>query len=129
MVDSEDDLERLLSARMAKLGTQKGAEKQSHSFADQVLQRIEEDTPAQIDLELSSVREWVLFSAALLGAVIVMFTLAGLDTSLLDSASTIAASLRETVATTLETSSFETLASPYAWLLLLIPAGLLVTAD
>ena len=132
MADTQDSLDRLLAARMAALGDKP----LSNSVADAVLQKIDiqkidaqESVQDQIQFKHSARREWVLFTAAALSAVVMFSMLAGADLAQPETTSTLMSDVRDTLTVGWQSFSNSDLATPYLWLLLLLPAGLWVVIE
>ena len=127
MGNTHDSLDELLAARMAKLSDRP----QANSIADAVLQKIDaqESVQGQMEFKHSSRREWVLFTAAAISAVVMISLLAGVDPVQVETTSTLMSGMRETINTGLQSFSSSGLATPYLWLLLLLPAGLWVVIE
>ena len=124
MAKTEDPFEQMLTARMAHLSN----DVQADSIVERVVERIEDNTKNQIEFAHAPARVWVLSVAAVLGAVIMMTVLAGTGWPLVDSAEFVEG-LREAFTVSFATDSQSSLAAQYAWLVLLLPAGFLLSTE
>ena len=116
-----DSLDHLLSARMAKLAELP----MEGSIVATVTAQIDQAAKRR----RSIAREWVLLAAAAMSALIVLSVLPGIGLAVGEMFGVFLTGLNETLTKLLVSVSQSDTITPFAWLILIVPAGLLITAE